>query len=578
MRILLLATSFNSLTQRVFLELTQRRHAVSVEFDVNDAVTTEAVRLARPDLVIAPFLKRKIPEAVWSKVPCLVVHPGPVGDQGPAALDHAILSGATRWGVTVFQANGTFDAGDVWAHRSFEMRQASKSSLYRDEVSAHAVSAVLEAVQKFEVRQRPEPLFLVADTPVFRPAIEPEARRIDWAQDSTATVVAKIRSADGAPGVPDTLFGEPCRLFHAFPETVINGKRPGEIIGWRDGAILRATCDGAVWIGAVSREPKPGERAVKVPTTHAFADEIDGLKELTVSLTSDRRRTTYQEIVYREVGPVGYLTFDFHNGAMSTDQCRRLLEAYAYALSRPTKVLGLLGGRDFWSNGMHLGVIETSKSPADESWANINAIDDLAREIILTDDKVTIAALRGNAGAGGVFLALAADFVVARQGIVLSPHYKNMGNLFGSEYWTYLLPKRVGEARARTIMETRLPLGTTEAQDLGLIDAVLSPDRADFTRGLWAMAESLANEGSYRARLAEKRWRRWQDEQRRPLERYRADELDRMRLNFYGFDPSYHVARYNFITKVPHSRTPLHLAKHRAATSDAAKPTLSKTA
>jgi putative two-component system hydrogenase maturation factor HypX/HoxX len=37
-----------------------------------------------------------------------------------------------------------------------------------------------------------------------------------------------------------------------------------------------------------------------------------------------------------------------------------------------------------------------------------------------------------------------------------------------------------------------------------------------------------------------------------------------MKLNFYGFDPSYHVARWNFIRKVPKSRTPLYLARHRS--------------
>jgi len=37
-----------------------------------------------------------------------------------------------------------------------------------------------------------------------------------------------------------------------------------------------------------------------------------------------------------------------------------------------------------------------------------------------------------------------------------------------------------------------------------------------------------------------------------------------MRKNFFGFDPSYHVARYNFVRKIPKSRTPLTLANHRA--------------
>ena len=36
-----------------------------------------------------------------------------------------------------------------------------------------------------------------------------------------------------------------------------------------------------------------------------------------------------------------------------------------------------------------------------------------------------------------------------------------------------------------------------------------------------------------------------------------------MRLNFYGFDPSYHVARYNFVRKIPKSRTPVTIARHR---------------
>jgi putative two-component system hydrogenase maturation factor HypX/HoxX len=36
-----------------------------------------------------------------------------------------------------------------------------------------------------------------------------------------------------------------------------------------------------------------------------------------------------------------------------------------------------------------------------------------------------------------------------------------------------------------------------------------------------------------------------------------------MKLNFYGFDPSYHVARYKFVRRVPQAWTPLHLARHR---------------
>ena len=43
---------------------------------------------------------------------------------------------------------------------------------------------------------------------------------------------------------------------------------------------------------------------------------------------------------------------------MSADQCRRLRAAVARARRRPTRVLALLGGPDYFSNGIHLNVIE----------------------------------------------------------------------------------------------------------------------------------------------------------------------------------------------------------------------------
>ena len=67
MRILFLDHAFNSLTQRLYSELAQDGHEISVEFDINDRVTEEAVALWQPELIVAPFLKRRIPESVWRR-------------------------------------------------------------------------------------------------------------------------------------------------------------------------------------------------------------------------------------------------------------------------------------------------------------------------------------------------------------------------------------------------------------------------------------------------------------------------------------------------------------------------------
>jgi putative two-component system hydrogenase maturation factor HypX/HoxX len=563
MRILLLATSFNALTQRIHVELAERGHELSVELAVNDHGMTEAVRLFRPDLVIAPFLRRAIPEAVWRNVRCLIVHPGPAGDRGPAALDWAILEGHARWGTTLIEANATFDAGDIWATRNFDLRPAAKSSLYRDEVTEAAVACVIEAIGKIERGvTRGQPLSEAAPGGgSWRPIIKIEERAVDWSSDTTATVLRKLYAASGQPGISDITLGLSGRLHDPWPEDVLRGP-PGEVIAWRHGAICRATVDGAVWITSITPEPAPGTRRFKIPATLALAGRLDGIAERPIELGTGDGPNTFREISYRETNGVGWLSFEFLNGAMSVDQCRRLLDAYRYAVAQPTKVIVLAGGREFWSNGMHLGVIEAAASPADASWANINAIDDVANAVLRTADKLMIAALEGNAGAGGVFLALAADQVLMRDGIVLNPHYKNMGNLFGSEYWTYVLPRRIGPDRVEAVMASRLPIGAPAAQRLRLADGVLPNARPAYRAAVRDHAEQIAADPAFDRRLAEKRARRAREETEKPLEAYRAEELERMRLGFYGFDPSYHVARWRFITREPIARTPLHLARH----------------
>lgn len=339
LRILLLCHSFNSLSQRLMVALKAQGHEVSVELDISDTVTAETVALFKPDLLLAPFLKRLIPHSVWREHLCLVLHPGLPGDQGPSALDWALL-------------------------------------------------------------------------------------------------------------------------------------------------------------------------------------------------------TALQEIRHK-----------------------------------PLKVLLLLGGQDFFSNGIHLNCIEAAAyglgedgagSAADASWNNINAMNDVAQALITTTDRLTVAVLRGNAGAGCAFLALAADEVWARQGVLLNPHYRNMGNLYGSEYWTYLLPRRLGQQAAQHLMRQRLPVSAPMALKMGLIDRCFDGTVTTFEAQVLAQAQALASTYNLSERLLRKQEQRARDEAARPLADYRQEELSRMHRNFYGFDPSYHVARYHFVHKLPHAWTPRHLALHRS--------------
>jgi putative two-component system protein, hydrogenase maturation factor HypX/HoxX len=485
---------------------------------------------------------------------------------GPSSLDWAIELGMVEWGVTALLANGEFDAGEVVATRSFLMREAGKSSLYTHEVRHAAIEALQDAVGKIVAGDAGDGDRRTEATPIgrARPLMSQHVREIDWQTDGTDTLIRKVRAGEGHPGVLDVIGGCAFHLFGVYRERNLHGS-PGEIVAQRNGAVCRATADGAVWITHLRQRDTPTQCYFKLPATLAL--ELAGI-ELTapvIDAAPDARLPagdTYREITYEAHAGVGYLRFDFYNGAMSTDQCLRLREAYGHARAQwNTRVIVLLGGDDYFSNGIHLNVIEAAEDPGAESWRNLNAIDDLVRDIVDTDSHLVISALGGDAAAGGVPLALAADYVVACQDVILNPYYAHMGGLYGSEYWTYLLPRRIGATMTTRLTQAPFnPMGAREAVRLGVLDAAFGTDLAGFRAHTRRLAERVGNDGLHRARLDDKRRRRANDERTKPLQAYRTEELARCLECFFGRDRSYHDARRRFVYKLPVAETILRQA------------------
>src|SRR5262245_35885073 len=314
-RVLLLASAFNGLTQRLHRELSIREHVVSVELAISPQAMEEAVALFRPDIIFCPFLKQRVPDSIWRNHICLIVHPGIEGDRGPSSLDWAIEREATEWGVTLLQAAEEMDAGHIWGTATFTMREASKGSLYRREVTEHTVRLVLAAVeQRMDRRFRPRPLNYV-DPNVrgrWNPAMRQEDRTIDWSKDSTESIVRAINAADGAPGVLSEIGGTPMYLYGARAAIGLHG-RPGELIAKCHDAICRRTTPGVVWISHLKRAAADATRglgAIKLPATRVIGHAADALPQLETDLLG-APEIGCNEIRYYERGAVGYLRFDF---------------------------------------------------------------------------------------------------------------------------------------------------------------------------------------------------------------------------------------------------------------------------
>jgi putative two-component system protein, hydrogenase maturation factor HypX/HoxX len=557
MKLLLLSTAYNGLTQRAHLELQAAKHEVYLELAISDRQMIEAVAGIKPELIICPFLKSKIPEAIWRKTRTVIIHPGIVGDRGPSSLDWAIHHGETQWGVTALEASQDFDAGDVWVTETFKLRNKPKASIYRQEVTDAAISCILKTVEKVRAGEQPTPLHLMKHEVKgrLRPLMLQVDRNVDWQRDSTLEIIRQIHAADSFPGVLSTLCELEVYLYGAHEESMYRGKA-GDIIALRDGAVCIATTDGAVWISHLRQRGTKDKRYLKLPAAQVLDKRLT-LEESSHTFTKCKHVSSYHEIWYDESEDVGYLHFDFHNGAMSTEQCQRLRRAFQWAKTRPTKVIALVGGEDFHSNGIHLNVIEAADDSAYESWRNINAINDLILELLTCTSHLTVSAVQGNAGAGGVFFALASDYVVARSGRIFNPHYKTMG-LHGSEYWTYLLPKRIGAAAAKNLTENCLPLSAENAFELGLVDVLIDAKGAGFMGQLASYLYDLCEPTKLPRLLQSKRAT---IPTQVVLEQHRRNELMKMQQNFRS--PAYHTARKAFVYKESPTETPNHLALHR---------------
>ncbi|WP_438868226.1 hydrogenase maturation protein [Pseudomonas sp. L1(2025)] len=555
LKIILLSSAFNGLTQRAWLDLRQSGFDPSVVLFTDEATVCRQIEESDADLVICPFLKDRVPQQLWSNLdrPLVIIHPGIVGDRGASALDWAITQQARRWGVTALQAVEEMDAGPVWSTCEFDMpAEVRKSELYNGLVSDAAITCIREVVEKFTRGVLPTPLDYTQ--PIVIGRLQPNMKQVDRAfswHDCARFIKRSIDAADGQPGVLASIHGEQYYLYDAH----LDARRgmPGEILAVQDDAVLVAAGDQSVWVGSLKPMAPPGEETFKLPARHVLTGRLAGVPVLESSIAQQAfNEQAYQPIRYRECGPVGELTFEFYNGAMSTEQCQRLVAALRWAKARNTQVLLIKGGRGSFSNGVHLNVIQAAPVPGLEAWANIQAIDDVCQEL-LTARQLVVSGLTGSAGAGGVMLALAADIVFARAGVVLNPHYKSMG-LYGSEYWTFSLPRAVGSEIAHKLTEECLPISAIQAQQWGMVQDIGPRCPNEFSAWLLQAAKGALSDEKYAAQHVRKA-----NIDLEPMDRCRQNELAQMELDMVHNRQQFAEKCRNFVFKRKTCQTPQRL-------------------
>ena len=546
MKILLIISSFNSLSQSVYCKLQELEHKVFIKFAISKELMIEAVKEINPDIVFCPFLKQFIPNEIFENYPTFVLHPGIIGDRGHNSLDNAINDEVKQWGVVILKANEILDGGDIYAQSNFIMREeSSKASIYRNEVTQATLKALEQFLQNYQNKD------FIPTKQILNPIhknLSQENRKIHWQKDNTKQILKKINMSDSTPGVKDEILGVECYLFSAFIEDTLRGKTK-EILAKRDGAICIGTIDGAIWISQIQELG-----SFKLPATYVLKDKIKGIEEKRIPLVIEDERKSFYELRVQRKDEIAYLYFNFHNGAMTSTQCIKLKYAIEY-LKEECKVLVLMGADDFFSNGIHLNILEDSKKQGEDGWSNINAMNEAVKAVLLCDEIITVASFNKNSGAGGVFLGLACDYAISSENTIFNPHYKTLG-LSGSEYHTFILPKRVGQTKSKELLENCLPINANYAKKINMIDEVYPFE--DYQEKLEIFCENLLkNEDTFEEFIDRKK-----DflEQELPLmEECKEKELQIMYDEFWQKSSSFHTLRYDFVHKIKPINTPKRL-------------------
>lgn len=201
---------------------------------------------------------------------------------------------------------------------------------------------------------------------------------------------------------------------------------------------------------------------------------------------------TYEEIQYREDGPVGTLTLNRpEDGNMFTaNMCHEIRDCInAVRRETRTRVLVITGaGEKFFciggrKEGMEDTLLYAGVLPTLEMYESIDRLQ-----------KPVIAAVNGYAVGGGNVLQMVCDLTIAKESAVFRQVGPMMGS-FDAGYGTWYLEDLVGKKRAKEMWYRNPKIGAREALEMGLINSVVPDDRLPAaTREL---ALEVAQRGSF---------------------------------------------------------------------------------
>ncbi len=196
---------------------------------------------------------------------CLNIHASLLpGYRGASPIQHAILEGEEKTGITIMQMDAGIDTGDMLYKRETEILPEDTYQTLHDRLAVLGGEAITEALALLE-QGKLAPCKQEEELSSYAPLIDKEMGKLDFSQDALA-LDRRIRAMTPWPSAYTDYRGKQLKIWRGEPVFTVNtfGRIPGEILQTDKDFLTVAAGKGALRIYELQLEGK------KRMTAHDF--------------------------------------------------------------------------------------------------------------------------------------------------------------------------------------------------------------------------------------------------------------------------------------------------------------------
>jgi len=220
------------------------------------------IKGSNPDLIIVSAYGKIIPRSILEipKYYPINVHASLLPKyRGAAPINWAVINGEDKTGLTIIKMNEKMDEGDILMQREIVISPDDNASTLHDKLADMAKNFIQEAVKKIktsEVEFTPQDHTKASCAPILRK----EQGLIDWNKNSIS-VINFIRGMNLWPGSFTFLNKKSLKIFKALlpqyiSQSILNGRKAGEIVAIHKDSFAVRTLDGVILIKDLQLESK----------------------------------------------------------------------------------------------------------------------------------------------------------------------------------------------------------------------------------------------------------------------------------------------------------------------------------